>query len=328
MKLIIPMAGKGTRLRPHTNTKPKPLFSVAGKPIICHILDSVKKLNIDKTIFIVDNPIPDPDLVKILKDNYSFESVFIQQKEQKGVAHAIYGARNHAKDDDVLILFADTLAETDLSVINKTKADGIIWTKQVEDPSRFGVVFIHDGHITKLIEKPENPISDLAMIGLYYFKKDAKLFDSIEHIIEHDIKAKGEYFLTDAIQIMIDNNQKFEAHQVDIWQDSGTIPYILETNRYLLSKNKSKTVNANDSVIIKPVFIEDGVKISNSIIGPNVSVGKNTIIKNAIITDSIIHESAQIEETVLRGSIIGKHTKVKGISNKLNIGDSSEIQYY
>lgn len=325
MKLIIPMAGKGTRLKPHTHTTPKALVHVAGKPLIGHVLDNLSRIKFDKAIFIVDED--NAELRELIEKEYPFEAVYIQQKERKGISHAIKGARRHADNDEVVIIFADTLAEGDFNIIKNHKTDGIIWTKQVTDPSKFGVVFEHDGFISQLIEKPENPISDLAMIGMYYFKNSTKLFDAIEYIIKNDIKTKGEYQITDAIQVMINNGAKLIASNVKVWQDSGTIPNIIDTNRYLLEKNKQKVIATTDSVIKKPVFIEKGARVIGSIIGPNVSIGKDAVINKSIISDSIINKNATVENAVLKDCVIGKNTKVKGSSNKLNIGDSSEIYY-
>ena len=325
MKLIIPMAGKGTRLKPHTHTTPKPLMHVAGKPVLSHLLDSISSLNIDTAIFIVDQE--NPELAEYLKSNYPFKSVFIQQKERKGVAHAIYGARNHAKDDSAFILFSDSLIEADLKGVEKTKEDGIIWTKEVKDPRNFGVVFLHEGKITRLIEKPDTPVSDKAIVGMYYIKESNKLFNAIECLIKDGIMTKGEYQITDALQLMINNNAKFISSPVKEWKDCGSVPNLLETNKYLLEKNKKLFNESKNSVIIKPVFIAKGAKVENSIIGPNVSVGKEAVIENSIISDSIINEKAYVKGATLKDCIIGKEARVHGTTKKLNIGDSSEIHY-
>ena len=201
MKLIIPMAGKGKRLKPHTNTMPKALVEVAGRPILAYILDSVSTLNIDKVIFIVDRD--NPELREFLTKNYKFTPIFVQQREQKGVGHAISGARKYVGNEDVMILFGDTLIEADLKSVKKIKGDGIIWTKQVSDPRKFGVVFMYNGYISKLIEKPDMAVSDQAIVGMYYFKKPNDLFEALDYLIKNDIQTKGEFQLTDAIQLMI-----------------------------------------------------------------------------------------------------------------------------
>lgn len=325
MKLIIPMAGKGTRLRPHTHTTNKSLVHVAGKPLIAHILDSLSDLKIDEAIFILDKE--QPELVELIENNYKFKGTYIQQKEQKGNGHAIFGAKKYATGDDVFIIFGDTLVEANLKKIDKDNEEGIIWTKKVDDPSSYGVVFEQDNKITRLIEKPETPISDKAIIGMYYFNNSKKLFNALEHIIKNDIKSKGEYMLTDAIQIMIDKGDKFVSREVQRWVDTGTVPRLINTNKYLLEKSKQKTEPTKNSIIIKPVFIEKGAKIENSIIGPNVSIGKQAKINNAVISDTIVNKEAIISDAVLKQCVIGKNAKVKGNAKKLNIGDGSEIHY-
>lgn len=325
MKLIIPMAEKSTGLGPHSHTTPKALIHVAGKPLIAHVLDSVSDLKIDKVVFIVDENYP--ELREHIKKNYSFEAVYIKQRELKGSAHAIYGAKKHALNDEVLVLFGDSLVEANLSKISKCEHDGCIWTKKVDDPRDFGVVFLYEGKITRLIEKPDNPISDHAMVGMYYFKKGSDLFDAIQHILKHEITTDNAFQLTDAIQVMINNGLFLSSENVDDWLDCGSIPNLLKANNYLLEKNRGRTISGDNSVIIKPVFIEDGVQVRNSIIGPFVSVGKGVSIKNSIIKNSIINEGAEIKDASLSECMIGKHTVVKGAAKKLNIGDASEVHF-
>ncbi len=321
------MAGKGTRLRPFTYTKAKPMISVAGKPILGHLLDSLSTIKIDKAIFIVSDD--NDDLKKFIKENYYFEATYILQKDQKGVAHAIYGAKNHAVDDEIIILFADTLIRANLNKVHQIKnskdVDGIIWTKQVDDPRNFGVVFTHNGLISKFIEKPETPVSDKAIVGLYYFNNSTKLFNAIEHLLKNDIKTKGEYQLTDALQLLVDQNQKLIQEDVQIWKDCGTPKNLLETQEFILETMKTGKVNTTNSIILKPAYIEKGAKITNSIIGPNVSIGKDSVITSSIISNSIIDKQVIIEQSSLHTSIIGSYAKIKGTPRKLNMGDSSEL---
>lgn len=325
MKLIIPMAGHGTRLRPHTFTKSKALYEVAGKPILGHVLDRIKGLNISEAVFILDEY--NKDLERYLKSAYKFKSSFVLQKERKGVGHAIYETRGaFKKDEDVFVLFADTLIEADLKNITKGVHDGIIWTKRVEDPSSFGVVFLHEGYISRIIEKPDVPDSDQAIVGIYYFKSSDILFNSLKHIIKNDIKNKGEYQLTDALQHMINKGVKLVSKEVGIWKDCGSIENMLEANKYLLDKIEIKSNNPKTSVIIKPVFIDVGAKITNSVIGPNVSVGKDCVIDGCIIKDSIVGEESVIKGANLDKSMIGNKSEVSGKSSNLNIGDWSKTE--
>ncbi|MFA6072865.1 MAG: sugar phosphate nucleotidyltransferase [Candidatus Woesearchaeota archaeon] len=323
MKLIVPMAGKNSKLNPYTSSTPKPLIHVAGKPLLGHLLDKLNVLKISEAIFIVDED--NEELKQYISSNYKFKSRFILQKERKGVAHAIFGAKKLIHDGEVMILFADTLIDTNLDLIKKTKADGIIWTKQVKDPRQYGVVFMYGGMITQLIEKPDTPISDKAIVGLYYIRDVEKLFSSIDFLIKNKIMTKGEYQLTDAFQLMINRGARLISGDVKVWQDCGTIPNLLETNKYLLSKVKNSSGDFKNTVIIKPVFIEKGAKITNSVIGPNVSIGKNTKVNSCIVTDSIISENVYLENAVLKECTIGKDAKVQGTGKKLNMGESSEL---
>lgn len=325
LKLIIPMAGKDEKLKPHTHTTPKALLHVAGKTLLQHVLDSVSNLNVDTAIFIVDQH--HPELEKEITKRRPFKSIFIMQKERKGVGHAVFGAKKYVGIDDVVIIFADTLIETDINVIKKHMDDGIIWTKQVKDPRQYGVTFLHNNYVSKLIEKPDTPVSDKAMVGMYYFKHSVSLFKALEYLITNEILTKGEYQLTDAIQLMINDGAKFVSQNVKTWHDCGTAPNLLNTNKYLLKKQGSKASATKDSVIIKPVFIEKGADVMNSVIGPNVSIGKDAIIKNSVISNSILNNDCHIDTAVLKDCIIGKQTSVRGNSKKLNIGDSSEVHY-
>jgi glucose-1-phosphate thymidylyltransferase len=329
MKLIIPMAGKGDMLKPHTHITPKALVKIAGKPLIEHVIESVSALNFEKIIFIVDQSYP--ELEANLEKKYSQKTAFIMQKERKGVGHAILGAKKYIEEkDDAIIVFADTLVETDLKIVKKHKYDGIIWTEDVKDPRNYGVAFLQNGFVTKLIEKPDTPVSDKALVGLYYFKQATKLFKALEFLINNDIKTKGEYQLTDAIQIMINEGSKIEHADVKVWHDCGTVANLLETSKLLLKKSSSIITKLNtykNTSIIQPVHIEKGADITNSVIGPNVSVGKDAVVKNSIISNSIIRSGAQVNDAILQDCIIGRHTKVHGSSKKFNLGDSSEIYY-
>jgi len=331
MKLIIPMAGEGKRLRPHTLTKAKPLVHVAGKPLIAHILDKYKKLPIEEVLFIVGDF--QEEVQKYIKKNYSFKAKYITQHEKRGNAHAISLVRSYVKpEDDIGIIFADTIFDTDFSIMKKIKqgkvdADGVIWVKEVIDPERFGVVIREGKYISKIVEKPSTPISNEAIIGWYYFKRAKPLFDAIDYIISNDIMTKGEYYLSDAIQMLINNNSKLISEVTDIWLDCGTAETLLETNKVLLKNNHNVRSRPQNSIIVKPVNIEKGAVIKNAIIGPNVSIAAGAIVENAIVTDSIINDIAVIHDAVLDHSIIGSKAVVKGGSNCLNIGDNSEIVY-
>jgi glucose-1-phosphate thymidylyltransferase len=326
MKLIIPMAGKGTRLRPHTILKSKALFEIGGKPILGHILNSISKLRIKEAIFIVDEP--NLELERFLKQNHKFKCSFVIQKERKGVGHAIYETKKLFNlDSEVFVLFADTLIEADVSNIKKGFHDGIIWTQKVQDPTKYGVVYLNDGIVTRLIEKPEFPDSDLAIVGMYYFKSSKVLFKSLKYIIDNDIKSKGEYQLTDAMQYMINSGSKLISRPVNIWQDCGNFESILEANKYLLNKIDIKGPAPKTSVIIKPVFIGVGSKVTNSVIGPNVSIGNDCIIDGAIIKNSVIGEEVSIQGGNMDKCLVGSNVNLKIKGKSLNLGDYSSADF-
>jgi glucose-1-phosphate thymidylyltransferase len=322
MKVIIPLAGFGTRLRPHTYTKPKPLISVAGKPVLGHILDKLANLDIEEIIFIVGylgDQIRDH-----VDNNYDFPARYVEQKELKGQAHAIRLCRQYVSGP-VLILFVDTIFEADLTTLAQEPSDGVIFVKEVEDPRRFGVVIIEDGYITHLVEKPATPVSNLAVIGLYYIRDSEMLFECIDQLIRKDIKTKGEYFLADALQLMVNRGAKFVARTVEAWEDCGKPETVLHTNRYLLEHGGAQEIETENSVLVSPVYIEKSAVIKDSVIGPYVSVAGNTTITRSIISDSIINEGAHVEDANLSQSLIGKDAHLRGSSQRFNVGDSSQV---
>lgn len=324
MKAIIPLAGFGTRLRPHTYTKPKPLISVAGKPVLGHILDKLVGLDVEEIIFIIGYL--GDQISDYVTANYHFPSRYIEQKELKGQAHAIYLAKEHASGP-VLIIFVDTIFETDLNLLAQEPADGIIYVKEVEDPRRFGVAIIENGYITTLVEKPSTPVSNLAVIGLYYVKDSRRLMTCIAELMRKDIKTKGEYFLADAFQLMINQGSRFAARTVEVWEDCGKPETVLHTNRYLLEHGGAQEIETENSVLIPPVYIEKTAAIKDSVIGPYVSVAGGAKIVRSIIRDSIINERAQIEDANLSQSLIGKDAYVRGSFERLNVGDSSQVDF-
>ncbi len=324
MKVIIPTAGLGTRLRPHTYSKPKPLVSVAGKPILGHILDTLAQLPIDELIFItgyLGNQIED-----YVKQTYSLPARFIEQTELKGQAHAVYLAKE-AVSGPTLILFVDTIFDADLAKLAGLDADGAIYVKEVDDPRRFGVTFIENGQIVKLVEKPDNDRSRLAMIGLYYIKDAQWLMRSIERLMARNIQTKGEFFLTDALQLMIDDGASFVAEPVNVWEDCGKPETLLQTNRYLLSNGRAHIGPNTDTIVLPPVYIDDTAEVSSSIIGPYVSIAAGAIVKDSIIRDSIINRDAEIRSSSLKNSLVGDNAIVIGDFREVNIGDSSEIHF-
>lgn len=325
MKAVILLAGLGTRLRPHTYSRPKPLVNVAGKPVLAHILDGMAELNFDEIIFIVGYL--GDQIEKYVKEKYPrLNSRFVIQEEMRGQAHAINLAKPYI-DQEVLIIFGDTIWETDWTRLARVASDGLIYCHEVPDPRRFGVVTLENGFVTRFVEKPQEPISNLAVVGVYYFKAWDKLMQAIDDILALNIQTKGEFYLADAMQRMIEQGAQLEAERILVWEDCGTREAILHTNRYLLNKNGKHAPVAQESLVIEPVYIADGAQVRRSIVGPNVSISEGAVIEDSILRDCIISEDAHVSSAMLEWSLIGSQARVKGGFEKLNVGDSSEIDF-
>lgn len=327
MKAIIPLAGKGTRLRPHTHVTPKPMLKIAGKPVIDYVMDDLQRLGgVDEVIYITGHL--KEKVEEYTRARYPWRSVYIEQHKQLGTADAIRLARPHV-DQPVLIIFVDTIFDADLSVINRTDADGIIWTKEVEDYQRFGVVVTDQhGHMTKIVEKPSEPISRRANIGLQYIRNWKLMFEGIDHVMKQPPN-KGEYYLTDAFQYMVDKGAKLKVEEVEGWYDAGKLDTLIETNRIMLEKRKMarrpKDLSA-DAKVVDPVYIEDGVTILRSTVGPNVSVSTGSVIEDSAIRDAIVGEESRVVRSNLHDSLIGDHVVVEGFAGDLSVGDHSELR--
>jgi glucose-1-phosphate thymidylyltransferase len=328
MHVIIPVAGYGTRLRPHTYTKPKPLLQVAGNTVLGHILDMLEGVGVNEVTFIVGY-LGEQVRQYVAQAYPNFKVNYVDQVDRKGQAHAIYLAKEYVQEP-VLIIFADTISDAALADLSQTRYDGVIYTKKVEDPRRFGVVTTDSEHvIQRFVEKPEEWISDQAVIGVYYIKEYQKLFRAIERLMEENIQTKGEFFLADALQLMVMDGAKLEARSVEVWEDCGTPEALLQTNRYMLEHGGAATIAASgeNSVIIPPVHIAANVHITNSVIGPFVSLAEGCEVRDAILRDTIADSDAVIEDTMLSESLIGHGAVVRGRYRKLNVGDSSEVDF-
>lgn len=325
MKVIIPLAGKGTRLRPHTHVTPKPMLRVAGKPVMEYVLDDVKALSDVEQIIYITGHLKEK-VEAFARSCTEIPSVFIEQKVQDGTAGAVALAREHV-DQPVLIIFVDTIFDADLSIIQSSDADGIIWTKEVEDYQRFGVVVTDDsGFMTKIVEKPSTPISKRANIGLYYIRNWKLLYEGIAHVLKQSPN-KGEWYLTDAFQYMIDHGAKLRVVDVAGWYDAGKIDTLLATNRAMLDRGHSRVPESvENSTIVEPVYVEAGVAIRNSIIGPNVSIGANSTIDGSTLSDTIVETFANISSSTLTHSLVGHRAVVSGVSGEITIGDDSEVR--
>ena len=322
MQVIIPLAGKGTRLRPHTHLVPKPLLKVAGRPVMDWVMDRLEGLDITELIFITGHL--KEQVEAFARSRYQIPSRFIEQKVQDGTAGAINLARPYVKGP-VLIIFVDTIFEADLTLINRTDADGIIWAKEVEDYQRFGVVVTDaQGYMTRIVEKPSTPISKLANIGLYYVRAVDSLWQGIDHVLANPAN-KGEWYLTDAFQWMIEHGKRILTAEVGGWYDCGKLDTLLETNEILLRKGAARRRDYPGVKIHDPVYIEDGVTIERSEIGPNVSLEQGTRISGSRVSNSIIGRDAKLSAVKLDGSLLGNGVMLEGFQGSASIGDHSEL---
>ncbi len=325
MKAIIPVAGSGTRLRPLTYSKPKALLRVGSKPILAHIIDSLLGTGCRELIFIISSHGREiPLFVKERYPDVKVETVI--QENCLGLGHAVSLCEEKARDNEIIIIYGDTIIEGDMTGIIDRTVDGVIAVKEVEDPRRFGVVNIENGIISKFEEKPTVPESNLAIVGLNYIKDSNALFNSLHEIIAQDKKTKGEYQITDAFELMVESGLKLKPYTVDGWFDAGTQETLLETNSYMLKKD-GNCESLTGSVIIPPVFIPDNAVVTDSIIGPDVSIGDNAHIEKSIISNSIIGSGARITNACLSGSLIGDDAEVKDRPHKLAIGDNSSLDF-
>jgi glucose-1-phosphate thymidylyltransferase len=330
MNIIIPMAGIGKRMRPHTLTVPKPLIPVGGKPIVQRLVEDLAATvddRIEEVAFIIGPAFGKEVETRLINiaENIGAKGVIYYQEKAEGTAHAVYCAAP-SLTGNVLIAFADTLFKTDYKV--KTDADGIIFVQPLDDPSPFGVVKLDaSGCITEFIEKPSVFVSDLTIIGIYYIKDAAWLKKEIQYLLDHNIREKGEYQLTNALEYMKRNGARFFPGKVDEWLDCGNKDATVFTNQRILELKKNKeplisgTLKTVNSVIIEPCFIGENVVIENSVIGPHVSVGEKTRISGSVISNSIIQTHSVIQNKIIHNSMIGNFVELTGNKEDLSIGD-------
>jgi glucose-1-phosphate thymidylyltransferase len=329
MKIVIPLAGFGKRLRPHTFTKPKPLINVAGKPVLGHVLDMFQALdNVEEIIFIVGH-LGEQIEEYVAREYPSIRACYYRQEELNGQSTAIYLARERLAGP-MLMVFVDTIIRTDLSELKHEAADAVAWVKAVEDPRRFGVAEVgSDGSVARLIEKPTDVRNNLAVVGFYYFKQGEQLMAAIGEQIERDIRTQNEYFLADAINLMLARGLRMRVQPVDVWQDCGKTETVLETNRYLLENghDNSAEVQAEGFLVVPPVNIHPTARIKGSVIGPHATVAANCQVEDSILRDSIVDEESVVQRALLAGSLIGRSAKVGGRFRAFNVGEASEVGF-
>ena len=327
MKAIIPVAGAGTKLRPHTYTQPKALIPLAGKTILSINVDQLHEAGINEFIFIVGYL--GEKIQDYVKEQYpDLTAHFIFQNERKGTAHAIELTRKIVGDDELFIALGDTICEYDINAVLASPWS-ILGVKKVDDPRNFGVAEIDEkGFITRVVEKPAIPKSNMALVGLYKIKNSGILFQCLEKIINNNIKTNNEFNLTDALECMIEGGEKFKSFKVENWFDCGKKETLLQSNAILLQKFGGSISESNkfeNTIFIPPVSIAEGCDIKNSIIGPHVAMGENTIVNYSIVTASIIGSFSKLYDVVLDDSLIGSDTEIRGEKRSLNIGDNTEI---
>jgi glucose-1-phosphate thymidylyltransferase len=327
MKVIIPLAGLGTRLRPHTYTKPKPLINVAGKPMLTHILDKFRGLEVEEYIFIVGYL--GEQIEKYVSQQYGFKARYVTQYEMLGQAHALWLCRDYV-DGPVFMVFGDTYFEADLDEIKSGPPDSIAYVQEVKDPRRFGVAVVGtDGYVQKFVEKPAALENRLAVIGMYYFTDGPALMQACGDLMEKRIQTKGEYFLTDAINLLLDKGSRFVTRTAKEWRDTGKPETVLETNRYLLENGNDNSAQSERAtcVIVSPVNIHPSAVIEESVIGPYVTIGSDCRVTRSVIRNSIIDAEAEIVETIMDQSLVGKEAVVRGRYRQFNVGDSALVGY-
>lgn len=325
MRAVIPAAGFGTRLKPHTFSLPKVLLNVGGKPILGHIIEKLLEEKIFKATFVVGY-LGEKIIEYVEKHFPELQADFIEQKEMLGLGQAIHLAAPTFDDEEVFIILGDTIFDVNLHQVF-TKKQTSLGVKEVDDPSRFGVAVCKNGTVSKLIEKPKEPVSKLALVGLYYITNAKLLGECLDELIKKNIRTKDEYQLTDALQLMIEKGEHISTFPVEGWYDCGKPETLLSTNKFLLTK--SGTNRIPEGVLINhPVFISEKAEVRNSVIGPYTTIASNCVVEDSIIVNSILSPGAKVVKAVLENSIIGSEAFIKGKFQKLNAGDSSEIEFY
>lgn len=321
MKAIIPVAGMGTRLRPHTHTQPKALMHVAGKPILAHILDELVTVGIDEVVLVVGY-LSEMIEAYVRKRYAELRLHFVPQGEPLGNGHAVYVAREHLDGSPVLIVFGDTIIKGDLAGLVRSQ-QSLAAVKEVDDPRRLGVVELDaQGNVRRLLEKPEHPPTNLAVIGAYLIRNSAALRTALERLVREDRRVRGEFWLADGLQLMIDAGERLGTFRVDHWYDCGTVEALLEANRELLKLETPQPPPDQRATIIPPSYVDPSASIEDSVIGPYASIAEGARISHSTITDSIVGPNATVQHSNLEHSLVGENAVVKGRTGRINVGGS------
>ncbi|HEV2146258.1 MAG TPA: sugar phosphate nucleotidyltransferase [Longimicrobiaceae bacterium] len=328
MKVVIPLAGKGTRLRPHTHVTPKPLLRVGDKPVMSYILDDLRELGVNEAVVITGH-LKEKVQEYMEREYPDFDAVYVEQKEQNGTADAVALAEPYA-EDELLIIFVDTLFDADLSIVKRLPEDvaGVIWAKEVEDYQRFGVIVTDEqGNMRQIIEKPKEPVSKLANIGLYYIRDWKLLFEGIHHVMNTQPGPSGEFYLTDAFQYMVDQGAKIKTIAIEGWYDAGKPETLLQTNLHVLSTTRGRSPADGKNVTVhEPVHVAEGVELEDAEIGPNVTLSAGTTVRGSRLRDTIVGEKTVIERSDLSESLVGSNVVLRGVNGKVDVGDDSVLE--
>ena len=325
MKLILPMAGYGTRLRPHTWSRPKPLLTMAGKTVLDHVMDAFSRVPIDEVVCIV-GWLGD-QIAAHMATHYDLTLRHVVQDELKGQAHAIHLAREHLFGP-CMINWVDTLFEADLRRVTEIDADVVAYVVEVEDPRRFGVVVEQNGRVVQLIEKPSTCDHKKCVIGLYYIREGRDLIEAIEELMASGRMTRGEFYLTDALQVMIDRGARVVSRPVAVWEDCGTLDSFFHAHHYLLDGGRTTRHERDGCVIVPPVHIAERAIVERSIVGPYVSVGENATVRETILQDSIVQSDALISQSRLIRALVGRNAHIRGAQGSLNVGDDSTLDFF
>lgn len=324
MRAVIPIAGFGTRLKPHTHTIPKVLINVGGKPILSHIIDKLLEEKIYDVTFIIGYL--GEQIVEFIDEKYpQINAEYVEQKELLGLGHAIHTAIKKFEHEEIFIILGDMIFDADFRKFLKSPTS-VLGVKVVEDPSKYGIAYLNeDGTVDKLLEKPDDSDSNLALVGLYYIKDARLLEDCLNELVDKEIKTHSEFQLTDALQILVDKGEIITTTKIDGWYDCGKPETILATNKFLLKRN-SEIFERESVVVIPPVFIAEDAIVNNSVIGPNATIANGSEVLNSVIKNSIISSNSKIENCLLEDSLVGAESIIKGKMKKLNVGESTEIE--
>ncbi|MEW6648648.1 MAG: sugar phosphate nucleotidyltransferase [Chloroflexota bacterium] len=332
LKIAVPMAGLGSRMRPHTWSKPKPLIALAGRTVLDYVLaqfDSLPKSLQVEYLFIV-GPNQREQVEAHMSQHHPEKVVhFFIQEVMRGQSDALYLAREHLRGP-LLMAFSDTLIETDLSNLDHIEEDGLAWVRPVEDPRRFGVAVVNEaGWVTHLVEKPQDVSNNLVVVGFYYFKRSEELMSAIEEQFQRNLTLKNEYFLADAVNILLQRGARMRTRQVNVWLDAGIPAAVLETNRHLLDHGCGNSIEAAQRegvAIIPPVYIDPSARVQRAVVGPHVSIGAGCVLEDVIIRNSVVDTDSQLRGLLLSDSLIGRQVTAEGKTSQLSLGDNTWLK--